>query len=459
LIVALGSARRAIVLSWFAPAHAQDFALAEGPPTGPAAAHVRIILIDGLGQADADATPSLQRMCEKGRGLTVDVGFPTVSLPVQHVLWTGLTQQQSGVVFSNRRLSPPPAFAMPARVDSIAVAESHGEIVRSFGFGQVHAPPDSEQDEAWAAEGFATAAELALRGDQRLAFVHILRVDEAGHAHGRDSSEYRAAATSAGALVEAWLPDTVPAGDVWLVLADHGHHDAGGHGGAAPSIRRVRVCVRTGPPLSVPETPAVPLIDVAATIAAWLQTPLPVLADGDSLYQVQPDPVPGGTLPRPMPAAAMLALCVWIAGLWFGHRRGHGRWARPWWALVAYGGVLLLHGLPTLSQGLVFPAYGAATLLAAAPGGILAAVSARIAYARHPSIPAIASALLCAPLALWVAVLLASGTLAAPWTHVAGPAVMPYLSAHASVLASILQVGVLGVAVGIAAAHRALLRR
>ena len=58
------------------------------------AEHVRVILLDGLSSAVAGALPSLSGICASGQDLRVDVGFPTVSLPVQHALWTGLTQQQ-----------------------------------------------------------------------------------------------------------------------------------------------------------------------------------------------------------------------------------------------------------------------------------------------------------------------------------------------------------------------------
>ena len=45
----------------------------------------------------AERMPTLSRHCATGIDTAVDVGFPTVSLPVQHALWTGRTQQQSGV--------------------------------------------------------------------------------------------------------------------------------------------------------------------------------------------------------------------------------------------------------------------------------------------------------------------------------------------------------------------------
>src|SRR5580765_3438533 len=68
----------------------------------------RVVLIDGLTADAAHDLPAWQAMCARGVRLTVDVGFPTVSIPVEVALWTGLTQQQSGVVgHGDRAIAPP----------------------------------------------------------------------------------------------------------------------------------------------------------------------------------------------------------------------------------------------------------------------------------------------------------------------------------------------------------------
>src|SRR5690349_1510693 len=73
---------------------------------GPAA-RVRVVLLDGLGLAAARRLPTLSSLCADGLDLEVDVGFPTVSLPVQSVLWSGQTQQQTGIQFVGRKLAGP----------------------------------------------------------------------------------------------------------------------------------------------------------------------------------------------------------------------------------------------------------------------------------------------------------------------------------------------------------------
>ena len=60
---------------------------------------MRVVLLDGLSRAHALRLPSLSEICSAGQELQLDIGFPTVSLPVQSALWTGMTQQQSGLQY------------------------------------------------------------------------------------------------------------------------------------------------------------------------------------------------------------------------------------------------------------------------------------------------------------------------------------------------------------------------
>src|SRR5688572_7973319 len=73
-----------VVFSWYREVPVD----APGPsganaPAWPAAARVRVVLLDGLRRDVAQTLPNLSSMC--AIDLTMDSGFPTVSLPVQHV--------------------------------------------------------------------------------------------------------------------------------------------------------------------------------------------------------------------------------------------------------------------------------------------------------------------------------------------------------------------------------------
>jgi hypothetical protein len=404
-------------------------------PGLPPAARVRVVVLDGLDAGTASGLPALSGVCAAGQELRVDVGFPTVSLPVQAALWTGLTQQQSGLQYRSARLATPPAGAIPAQVaDSVALAESHPEIVASFGFARMRPDParDGEDLEAWRA-AFPDAAVAEVASPVRLVHVHVLRIDEAGHATGGASPEYAEAARGADALL-ARLRAAAPADALWFVLADHGHRPPGGHGGEEPEIRIVRACV-AGPGIApAPAIAGVHLIDLARALADVLGARLPTDARGRRWSEALAEPAPAATLPRPGGARQVVAALLVGLGLAAGARSGRshrpGR-RLPWALIVALAGVALFHGWPSLSHQIVFAPKGLQLWLACLPA---AAVALALGLARQ----APASQLLPA-LGLLAAVLVlcrAPETVVLPALGVgeAGPPLMPRWTASASVL-------------------------
>lgn len=461
---ALGLAlRRGLVLSFFpdgAPGPVPS--LTSAPPgmsTAPAAARVRVVLIDGLGAQLADALPELSRLCGSGLDVRVDNGFPTVSLPVQHVLWTGRSQVQSGVMYRIPQLAAPPLDALPSRIaGSVAVAESHRGIVHSFGFHAVEPAIDADAIEAhasaWREQQFAPAAARAVASDAPLVFVHVLRVDEAGHASGAASPSYREAAAWADALVgvlHAADPDAR-----WFLLSDHGHRDRGGHGGAEPEIRIVRGCV-VGPGVSPSDHRAdapVHLVDMHREIVDALGVAPSAGAVGRPLAFALQHPDPEATLPRPRPLEAALAWgCLALAVLlaaWTSGRRIAG-W--PWWIAVALGSVIAIHGVPSLSQPVVYPPLGGAVLLAAAPGSIVLAV-ATLSGIRRRGVASTVLAQLGPAVALLLAALSACGALGRALGLHDGPPLVPRYTALASVGFSVLVLGAATMALVIAVGAR-----
>jgi hypothetical protein len=349
------------VISWDAtPSNPAALVQAVGPGMTPAP-RVRVILIDGLGERTAATLPNWSALCKRGIALRVDVGFPTVSLPVQLSLWTGLTQQQTGVVFrSDRPLVPPPATSIPAQVPgSLAVAESHGYIVRSVGFADVKPPmldaqhPAKDLDiDAWKAGTWLPAAREAVTSDARLAFVHVLRVDSIGHQKGGDSDPYRVAASQADAILGelvALAPDAR-----WFLLSDHNHLPRGGHGGEEREIRQVQHCI-VGPDVAPASGGPVHLVDISRAIAdsvgvtldrQSLARPLSVAM---RLPLVDDDALP--PLELSIGAIAIFILALGIAASSFGVRRW---WIAPWWFIVACALLLIVRGEPTMSKPMVY---------------------------------------------------------------------------------------------------------
>jgi hypothetical protein len=357
------------------------------------AVRVRVVLLDGLSRAHALRLPGLSTICAAGRELLVDTGFPTVSLPVQSALWTGMTQQQSGLQYHIGKLPAPPADAIPTQVDSVAVAESHPEIVHSFGFARA-LPADEPVTPEWRTGGFAAAALAAVTSPTRLAFVHVLRIDEAGHAQGGASLRYAAAAAWSDALL-ALLHAAAPADatTLWVVLADHGHRAAGGHGGSEPDIRLVRACVAGGG-VTTGATATIHLVDLARAIADASEARLARTASGRPWAAALADPARGATLPRPGPgrwsAAGVLVLLALLAlrtgpssYVQWGRSRRRAwlqwppilldgpRWLTPalglGWMVLAALGVIAQCGWPTLSNPVVYPRLGGEVLYAGGP--------------------------------------------------------------------------------------------
>src|SRR5688572_16920674 len=89
-----------------APAAAPRFPRVEGAGLAPAP-HVRVVLVDGAGRDTARNMAAWNAVCARGLDLALDVGFPTVSLPVQLALWSGRSQQQIGVLFHSGKVVKP----------------------------------------------------------------------------------------------------------------------------------------------------------------------------------------------------------------------------------------------------------------------------------------------------------------------------------------------------------------
>lgn len=386
------------------------------PPLAPAPADavglpptpfVRVVLIDGANLEDAREMPAWSAVCARGVDLEVDVGFPTVSLPVQVALWTGLTQQQTGVLYHYGKplADPLGARGIPARVPgSIAVAENHVEIVSSLGFTtalpaeepqgwQWSGDPKAKPPDAWAMT-WEIEARNAVTGAAPLAFVHILRVDTAGHRFKRGSPAWGDAVASADRI----LGELVAAGDRvhpdarWFVLADHGHRADASHGGEERSIRRVRACIGglgVAEAAGATEGGPIALVDVSRAIADSLGLAPAPGTKGRPLAAAIARPlqgdelVPGVPTGRAVVAWLLLAIGVAITAWALGQRTL--LWG-PWWWPVTLVLVLVQLGSPSLSTSFVFAPRAVAIVDAARWGTYVAALAcaAAVLWARWP---------------------------------------------------------------------------
>jgi hypothetical protein len=347
------------IITWDAPARPPvKLPKGTGPGLAPAG-RVRVVLIDGLGASTAARLPTWSALCKRGLSLTVDVGFPTVSLPVEVSLWTGLTQQQTGVMFrSDRPLVPPlDRRGIPSHVlGSTAIAENHGWIARSLGFAHTEpeqgAHPELDLDpEPWK-EVWQARALAAVASDTRLAFVHILRVDTWGHRKGQASTEYASAASESDAIL-AQLVAAAPDAR-WFLLSDHGHLPGGGHGGEDREVRQVQHCI-VGPGIAPATGTRVHLVDVSRALADSLEVKLDPHSIGRPMSVALRLPLEEDqSLPPLALGSGALAVLAFVLGLVAIGWSVRSWWLAPWWFVVACALLLVVRGFPTMSMPMVY---------------------------------------------------------------------------------------------------------
>jgi hypothetical protein len=374
-------------------------AVAPAAVTGP----LRVILVDGLSRADSRRLPAWTALCARGADLVVDVGFPTRSLPLQEVLWTGLTAQQLGSPYSNDARPAHPG-ALPAHVTgAIAVVESYRAIASSVGFARIEpgdpaadwADPAARADRvaAWRGGGFDAAAVAAVAGPAPLVMVHAVGLDQAAHHHGRRGPAYQAALASANRTLAAAVAATPP--DAMIVaVADHGHLAGGGHGDAEDEVRRVRACVTAA---TAPAGAAIHLIDLARLLRDRLGVPALPAARGRPLAVAIAHPAPDATLPRPPRWRWVAALLVIAVGAAVAVRIAG---VTALWPLVSLAVWWLARGAPSLSWRVEPGGLLALALVPALVALVLAATPRRlIAVAAAPLAPALGAAIACGWLA------------------------------------------------------------
>ncbi|MDB4959698.1 MAG: hypothetical protein JWO36_7267 [Myxococcales bacterium] len=424
------------VTTWDArPSEPAQLPGGDGPGLSPVA-HTRVVLIDGLAADTARTLPVWSAVCKRGATLTIDVGFPTISLPVESALWSGLTQQQSGIVFRSDRPLDPALRGIPSQVPgSVAIAESHGYIVRSLGFASVQPKPDpadaardaTTTDEVsftpasggapWSRE-FVAAATRAISSEARLVFVHILRVDTAGHKFGHDAAEYAATAREADAMLDVLFAADPSAR--WFLLSDHGHLPAGGHGGEELAVRQVQGCV-IGPGVTPGLGSLVHVVDIARAIADSVDVKLDPASPGRPLSVAMRLPLSSQqalpNTPLGTGGGAILILIIGLVVTASAVRRWSGA---PWWFAIACASLVLVRGEPTLSMRMIYKPHGQTMFITWLPALAIAFAATWIALRSQPL-----WRVLVAQLAAPFAALAAALTVCGAWPALLGAEVAP----------------------------------
>ncbi len=134
--------------------------------------------------------------------------------------------------------------------------------------------------------GFSEAGEALVAGNADLVILLVGAVDAAGHGHGGDSPEYRAAAAIADRALSRVLASIDLEHDAVIVTSDHGHTGRGGHGGIEPEVMNVPL-VAAGAGIRRGSDPVeARLIDIAPTVSALLGIPAPGHGLGRTLVEI-----------------------------------------------------------------------------------------------------------------------------------------------------------------------------
>ncbi len=265
---------------------------APGAAGEPIAEQVIIFVVDGLRVDVSRQLSGLNRLRARGAQRVLQVGQPSLSFPGWTAIGTGAWPEQSGVSSNDIERS--------IELDTIFHAARRGgldaAIVGSVGWStlfntegvELHLlsePPkyDSLGDILAFDERLAGTARKALLREPRLALIHLLGVDTAGHGFGGASGEYAQAAAAADRLIAGLITSIDLSRAAIFVTADHGHIGSGGHGGHEAVVRRVPL-VATGKGIKPGAYADAMQVDIAPTVAVLLGLEIPAHNQGDALF-------------------------------------------------------------------------------------------------------------------------------------------------------------------------------
>ncbi|MFE0104092.1 alkaline phosphatase family protein [Streptomyces sp. NPDC059009] len=270
---------------------------------------VLVIGLDGtlLGRVKDAAAPTLKGLM--AAGLTAPSSIyanplaPTSSGPGWSTLITGVWPDKHKVVnneFTGHNLAQYPDFLTRverAKPDLKTYAVSSWapitDIIFSAEVDQRVSTPGAEYDTGTTSR----AVEQVKSGDPDAVFVQLDNVDHAGHTYGAASQQYLDAIhgvdAQAGQIIAAVTSRATYGNEDWLIMitADHGHTDAGGHGGSSWPERQTFMIATGGGVSAGSVRYDVRMPDVAASALAHLGVPVDPAwgLDGRPVQQPSPD--------------------------------------------------------------------------------------------------------------------------------------------------------------------------
>lgn len=277
-------------LGWVEQMKARPAVESQDTSTSP---RVVLVLVDGLTlQASRDLMGSLNTARQYGADMVAVTPQPSLSYPTWTNVLTGAPPDVSGVTtnwFEGRVPVETVFDAVYPRPMVISATEDFDELyaVRDV-TANVYLEP---WDDTRYLGGVLVDEALRMAEDTHaaLTFVYIPDADTIAHDNGPESDAYAEVVTRIDRDIQRLVEGMQDDRTLFVVTADHGHVDGGGHGGWETPATRVPA-VFFGPGARY-ESGVVSQSDIAPTVAAFLDADVPTWASGrvlDSIVDVDP---------------------------------------------------------------------------------------------------------------------------------------------------------------------------
>jgi len=268
-------------------------------PTGaPLSQGVTLLLVDGLRLDASRRMPTLNALRVRGAAIDAVVGTPSFSRPGRATIAVGAPPAIHGVT-TNRQKRVIPLDNVIRRVGAAGgtcrIAGSKiwsGLFAEDIGRCGVYLEGEGKEG-----PGMFVQQVPALRAAQEkgIAFVlaqpamlriaDIISTDYAAHEYGGASPEYQDELQRVDGLIASIESRLDLTRETFVITADHGHRDQGGHGGEEAEVLAIPI-VMVGAGIRPAVTIDAHQADVAPTLAALLGIALPTASSGRPIEAV-----------------------------------------------------------------------------------------------------------------------------------------------------------------------------
>ncbi|MGL4523702.1 MAG: alkaline phosphatase family protein [Bacilli bacterium] len=248
-----------------------------------------LIVIDGLRDDTAKSQMGwLEHLVEKGmaKRYIVQSEMPSLSRPLYETLLTGVPPYQSGIVNNLivRTSQFDSLFHLVKQNGGTTAAAAYywvSELYNSAPFDYVY---DREQhnvempimhgkfyfDDAYPdSHVFGDAEILRKQYEPDFLYIHSMGMDDIGHKHGGESTNYRSHATVVDTILAHCMGGWLQLGYQIIVTSDHGMNADGSHGGSTEAERLVPLYIVSNEQVTL-EGPIIPQMHIAPLLCKFM---------------------------------------------------------------------------------------------------------------------------------------------------------------------------------------------